>query len=132
MPRVSELVADRAETDVQCDIGTLHIVYRPRVVTTEWQRKVGEAEARGEGDEVTLFAPLRETIIEWDVTDESDKPYPLTDEALVKLPRQILNQVLLAVVASARPNPQRLLDSFTAGSSGPSTQPTPLTKRRTG
>lgn len=129
MPRVAELMADRATTKVKSDLGEFTITYRPRVVTSEWQRKVGEAELAGGGVALTLFQPIRETVIEWDLTDEHDKPYEFTDEALAAVPLQLLNQVLMTVAASIRPNQSRLVDASTATSSAPSTA---TRKSRTG
>lgn len=121
MPTVAELMADRAEMKVVCEIGEIYVEYRPRVITPAWQKAIGDQEAAGAGEEVTLFQPLRDSVISWDLEVRSGTAYGLTDEELATIPRQILNQILFSLVTTARPNQMKPPVLSTGGSLAPST-----------
>lgn len=130
MPKLSELMRDQADLTVPFEGGDLHVVYRPRVVTPEWQRAIGEAEDSPNSDyEAMVYGPLKDALISWDLEREDGTIYELTSEAMATVPRHILTQTLVAVIRTARPNYARLLAPSTDGSSAPSA---PAKKARTG
>jgi hypothetical protein len=107
MPTVAELMSDRAEIDVQCDLGTIRLTYRPRIVTPKWQKEVGDREEAGGEVEEILFRPIREAVIEWDLERTKGQPYGLDDESMHEIPRVILNQILWSVIQMTLPNRAR-------------------------
>lgn len=128
MPKLSELMADEAPLTIPFELGELHVVYRPRVVTPEWQTAIGKAEM-GDDYEPMLYGPLKEALVSWDLENSDGAPYPITSESMATIPRHILTNLLVAVIRTARPNYQRLAGVSTAGSSEPSA---PTKIRRTG
>lgn len=115
MPTLAELMVDRAAMDVLCDLGKIHVTYRPRVINPKWQREITKAEEDGAGDEVTLYQPLRDAVISWDLDESPGVPLEMTDEGLSTVPRQILNQVLWSLMTTARPNQKRPPELSTGG-----------------
>jgi hypothetical protein len=124
VPTVAELMSDRADMAVQCELGDIQVTYRPRVVTPQWQKDIGDRETAGEDETSTLYRPLREAIVSWNLEYAKGTPYDLTDESLASIPRQILNQVLFSLIATARPNQQKPPILSTGGSLAPSTSMT--------
>jgi hypothetical protein len=119
VPKVSELIADEAPLTIPFDGGDVHIQFRPRVVTAAWQKRIGDAEQAGSDYEAMLYGPLKEAVISWDLERNDGSTYELTSEAMAEIPKHILNQTLVAIMRTARPNYQRLLGVPTAGSSAP-------------
>lgn len=123
MPKLAELIADRAEAHVPLDHGSIAITYRPKIVTPKWQEQIAEAERQGDLN-ASLYEPLAEALISWDLERDDGTPYPLTREGLQDVPKVVLTSVLVAVLLAARPNLTRLADSSngssaTDGSAGP-------------
>lgn len=131
MPLLSELIADHAEMDVVLDRGLVHVAYRPSVLTPKWQREIGEREERGEDTTLTLFAPLRDCLKSWDIEEAPGVTYGFTDEALERIPRAILNQILWSLMTTARPNQSRPPVLSTDFVSELTTRPEPMTRKAT-
>lgn len=115
MPKLSELVANEAPATIPLDLGSVSVVYRPRVLTPNWEAGVGAAEREGD-HERSIYGPIRDLVVSWDLQREDGEPYELTSEGLADVPRSVLQSVLIGVILAARPNAQRLLGRSTATS----------------
>lgn len=110
MPRLAELLADRAELRVPLELGEISAVYRPQVVTGTFQTSIVEAERKGDL-QGSLYGPVSEALVSWDLERDDGSVYPLTAEGLMEVPKVVLESVLLAMLMAARPNPQTLARS---------------------
>jgi len=82
---------------VDIDGEKLNLEYRPRVITPKFQLEMAQIEGPD------LHHMLAAVISSWDL-ENGGKPVKLTAESLAAVPMDILNSVLLAIMADMRPN----------------------------
>lgn len=158
MPKLSAVVRDRAEISIPLeDDESLNIVYRPSKVTTEVQeilealntagRQQQERQRRrldgvADGDEPpappdpavaglnsrSIYAPLAEALISWDLLDDDNEAFPTTEDGLRRVPLQVLGLVFAVIVGDNRPN----LRTSPRSTDGSSEQQSPATSAPTG
>lgn len=106
MPRLGEIVADRATVAVPFGDSALRVTYRPKVVTPAFQRAALVSQ-RTQDVDTALCRPLAQLIASWDLTDDDGTPIEPTAEAFMLLPATLLLTVLDAITTDMAPNPSR-------------------------
>jgi hypothetical protein len=96
--RLSELKAKTRTVVVEYDDNKIEMAYRPHVYTMDLADAVDAAE------DSQVVATLLSPIVEWwDVLDDHDQRIPPTVENMRQFPLPLLNAVMDAVNADARP-----------------------------
>lgn len=115
MPKLTDLVADRATVAVPFDGASLKVTYRPGAITPKVQAAVFKAQ-REQDVNAGLCQPLSKLLVRWDLTDDEGETVPTTAESLADLPAQLLMRVLEAITDDMAPNPPRGDDSSNGSS----------------
>lgn len=104
--KLSQLYHDRANVLVHVDGGVVSVTYRPSKITPILEESIQKRinEQRGGAALVEL---LTESVIDWDLLDNDEKPIPPSREIFEKLPIKFLSLVCQAILEDLRPNPQR-------------------------
>lgn len=142
MPRLSAVIRDRAEIEIPLEEGeVLTIAYRPSRVSTdltetmtELRRAYAKHQAGTLEPEETerlaeqmrarqVYGPLCELLISWDLTDEDDVTYPITEDGIRRVPLSVLGFILGQIMGDNRPN-LKTSPRSSEGSSEPSTSAT--------
>jgi hypothetical protein len=103
VPKLTDLVADRATVSVPFEGAALRVTYRPGAITPKVQASVFKAQ-RDQDLEAGLCRPLSGLLVRWDLTDDDGEPMATTPEALAELPAQLLLRVLEAITDDIAPN----------------------------
>lgn len=102
--RLSEIFSEVKTVTLPVGDGTLELGYRPSAITPELvDRMNGSSSAPGEA----IAQSVCDLVDSWDLTDDEGKPYPLTAEAVRKLPISFLASITKAVTEDITPNAQR-------------------------
>lgn len=102
--QLSKITSARLTLAIPIGDETLNVVYRPQAITLELvDRKEIAQTIPGE----TLALTLVELIESWDLIDDQGNTYPLTVEAVKRLPVEFVNAVLEVVLRESRLNPTK-------------------------
>lgn len=111
MPKLANILNNKRTVPVELGDGeTVNVTYKPAGVTpeTEEQFLTSVDNQRGGGGMAKF---LSQTVVEWDLTGDDEKMYPVTEKALRKLPLPFLSKVITAITGDMRPNPQNAATS---------------------
>lgn len=101
MIELSDLLRDERELEIDLEgIGTLNITYMPSAYTPRRQEIVmGEInEKRGLVAIAKRLAPPM--LVDWNLCQDGEK-IPVTEEALMELPGQVLNEIMNAIITDS-------------------------------
>lgn len=102
--RLSEIFSTSKTVEVTIGDGKLAVTYRPDAVTPELvDRMNNTGSAPGEA----IATSVVELVESWDLTDNDGQPYPLTVEAVRKLPVSFLSSVTNAITDDINPNARK-------------------------
>lgn len=104
MPKLSNLLAETTTIKV-ADLD-LTITYRPSSITPETHDATMDL-LNDQRQPAAAAKSLAKTLVSWDLLDDKDKPYPITEEALRRLPVRILYKVFGAIQEDLSPNEQK-------------------------
>jgi len=104
MPKLSNLLAETVTIKVP-DLD-MTITYRPGNVTPEAHDATMEL-LDGKRQPAAAAKSLAASLVSWDLVGDDDKPYPITEKALRKLPVHILFRVFGAIQEDLNPNEQK-------------------------
>jgi hypothetical protein len=99
--QLSELFSEVRQISVGTKLGEVTVNYRPASYTAEVEALLLNA---GQHPLSTLCRILGNLLVEWDVMD-GEKMYPISEEALMRLPAQFLLTIMQAITEDMRPNP---------------------------
>jgi len=99
--QVSTLQKSTRKIQVSVSEGELSVEYRPAAYTAEVEMMMLEAE---KSPLSTMCKLIEKIVVSWDLMD-GDQPYPVTFEALSRLPVQFLSAIVQAITEDMRPNP---------------------------
>jgi hypothetical protein len=91
--KLSQLVEDRRTVTIPVGTGTITLGYNPGGVTPRMFAMADEAQD-GTVNIANMVAMMVPMLIDWDVTDDDDRPLPLTAAGLMDVPIQILVKVM--------------------------------------
>jgi hypothetical protein len=94
--KLSQLVEDRRTVTIPVGTGTITLGYNPGGVTPRMFVMADEAQ-QGTVNIVQMCAMMAPMLIDWDVTDDNDRPLPLTAAGLMDVPIQILVHMMAAI-----------------------------------
>ena len=100
---ISHLVRDRRTVTIPIGDESLMVTYRPSGFTSETEARLRQY-ANNQRGGAALVALLVDTLVEWDLLDESGKPLPINVKTLNGLPTLFLGQVVQAISKDMRPN----------------------------
>lgn len=112
--RLSDLLKDRRTVTVDFGDGvSVRLTYRPSGLTPETEDRIREfTEARRGG--AALIELLSDCLVDWDITDDTGNPLPVSPEVLRRLPLGVLAKLAEAVIQDLLPNPMNAA-GFTGG-----------------
>lgn len=105
MPRLGQIVTDKATVSVPLGEDVLTVVYRPKKLTPEFQERVSQAQgatAIRDG----LYRPVAELLVSWDLTEDDGTPIDPSDEGALRcVPTVVLFAVIKAVMEDMQTSP---------------------------
>jgi hypothetical protein len=93
--KLSDLVGERAEAEVEFTGGKITVGYRPAVITPRYLES-GK----------TIQEALSDVLVDWPLETDSGEPIPTTTEGLQDVPGEVQEQVWLGILRARRPNPR--------------------------
>jgi len=101
--RLSDLTKETRKISVNIGASEpLEIEYRARAYTAELEDNLTGAQ---EHPAATLAQILQRLVVSWNLVDDNDRPYPLDETHLGKLPVQVMIAIFQAIAEDMRPNP---------------------------
>ncbi len=82
----------------------VHVVYKPGALTLEVADSIKEIMLSGFEFDIA-FAILEPMLVSWDLENDDGSPFPVTAEAIKKVPIEFLGLILSGIEKDARPNP---------------------------
>ncbi len=89
MPKLTSL-GQRRPITVYYEDTPIEVVFRPATITDEWIERLTSLEKNDRAGYQTLLA---EALIEWNITDDDDRPLPTSVETMRELPVDLLYQI---------------------------------------
>lgn len=94
--KLTQLLGERAEAEVEFPGGKIVIGYRPGVLTPRYL-DAGR----------TISDALADCVLDWPLETDAGEPIPATAEGLADVPMEVQEQVYIGILRSRRPNLQR-------------------------
>lgn len=86
------------------DEDVVRVTYRSGLITPAWQAELRLSNG------ASVVSKVCEVVEAWDITENGD-PYPLTPEAVERLPAPLLRKILLDVLYDASPGKTKTVTS---------------------
>lgn len=91
--KVSDLQGQPKDVIIPVGDEKLNVKYNPSKYTPELEDRMRVESAEG-WQSMALVSFLHELLIDWDLMETSSKKYPLTKEAMAKLPLTFLSSIV--------------------------------------